>query len=148
MVEEVESYKTKDGKVFSKEELEEVIRYKTEDGRTFSKEEDADAHLDALEDKKKLIKTGGKVRQLFKQEMLIFANETNDYKGVNIEDTGLEYDFWNDKCQALANSDVDVTIQDFEDYVLLTKALLEDFHLEETVKIIKKMMCNNTKETT
>lgn len=150
MVEKVESYKTKGGRVFPKEEVEEVIRYKTKDGRTFSKETDANDHLDALEDKRKLVKTGEKIKQLFKQELLMFANGTDDYKGVNIiESIDLEYDFCDAKCQGTADKNsVDIDISDFEDYVLLVKALLENFHLEKTIKIVKKMMtCNLIEET-
>jgi hypothetical protein len=149
MIEKVESYKTKDGSVFAKEEVEEVIRYKTEDGRTFSKEIDADNHLDSLEDKKKLIKTGERIKQLFKQELLIFANENDDYDGVDIENPDVEWDFWDAKCQGTSDkNNVDVDISDFEDYALLVKALLENFHLEKTIKIVKKTMtCNLVEET-
>lgn len=142
MIEKIESYKTKDGMIFPRKGVKEIIVYVTEDGKTFTDEGDAGANLVKIENKRKFAKTIKKIKQLFEQELIIFANDSDEYNNVNIKDIDLEYDFWNEitgKCN--------IEVEDFEDYMLLIKALLEDFHLEETVKIVKKMMCNLTEET-
>jgi CRISPR/Cas system-associated protein Cas5 (RAMP superfamily) len=147
MIEKIVSYKTADGIVFPKKGTKEITTYKTEDSRVFFKEEAAEKHTVKLKDEKDLIKTSEKIRQLFEQEMLVFIRNTDDYKGVSIKDkdTDLDYDFWDAKTMdTLHKISVDVDIDDFEEYVLLIKALLEDYHLQEVINIVKEMTYKET----
>jgi hypothetical protein len=119
--------------------VKEVISYKTTDGRVFSEKKDAEFHAVYLINEVKIIEAIKKVKQLFKEDLVLFADSVKEYE-VN-----LEQDFW----EVLANdAEIDITVVDFKDFVFLIKTLLKNYHLEETVKIIKKIMCNDIKETT
>lgn len=128
--------------------IKEILSYRTDDGRIFTKKDSAIAYENILKDKKKLAETSEKVRQLFKEELTMYANSTNEYSGINLDNADLECDFWDDVSGALADdSNVDVTLVNFTEYVSLIKTLLKDFHLEEVIKIIKKITPNSIKET-
>lgn len=128
--------------------IEEVISYKTEDGRTFTDKKLAIKHITNLESKRKLTEIVKKVKQLFKKGLTMYANGTKEYSGISLNNTDLECDFWDEESRALSdNANMDITIEDFDNYVSLVKTLLEDFHLERVIKIIKKTAFNNSKET-
>jgi hypothetical protein len=128
--------------------IEKVTSYKTEDGKIFSEKENAENHAVYLINERKFVEATKKVKQIFQQELIMYANSTKEYSGISLNYVDLEGDFWDDVSGALANdSNIDITIEDFGEYVSLIKALLKDFHLEKTIKVIKKIMCDDIKET-
>ena len=129
----------------TKEMIEKVTSYKTEDGRVFSKKKDAENHVVYLINERKLVKAVEKVKQIFQQKLAMYANSTKEYNGIDLNNADLECDFWDDVSGLLANTDT--ILVNFAEYVSLIKTLLENFHLEETIKVVKEIICNNTKET-
>lgn len=119
--------------------IKKVVSYKTDDDVIFEKKKDAIDHASFLIEKEKLVELVQQVAKLFEADLNSYKAEGEYDENEEYYRVELEEDFWEDSSEILTNATSnDVFINGFEDYVKLIIKLINKYHLEGIIELIKK----------